>query len=240
MFVPPDTSVFFSIRALLVTRHVTRVTEHMIELAIPILVYLLVYTADYLRFVRNKLSYNYVSWETVALFLGGQVVIFAWYFLYFKDLLANAVVEGVLIGALLATLMIVAKQFYVEQYPMCTVGSRTERCLSLGYIIVKGTDIMFQQMVYFVLAVTLSSSLGDSALFYGLFLVILCIIHTPIILSNSQLTAQLLTLGIAVMAIPIAYIYTELTLLWPAVYLHVLLYFFYWITFSEHGTQNSV
>lgn len=208
-----------------------------------VLIYELVFGADYLFYVKQKSHYNYVSVRTFLLFIGGQTAIILLFLDEFQPFIENIYTElvfvGILVGVLLSFSYIVSR----ENTRIRSTISRTERSFTPGYVLAKGTDILFQQMVYAAIAISLVGILGTSTVTYISFMVILVIIHTPIVLKTNKQTFYILTLGLMVFSAPFLYAFSELMLFWPSVYIHSLAYTFMWMAFADsedqkHSTQN--
>lgn len=211
----------------------------MIAVVCAIALYLAVYLTDYAFYRTLKADYKYVSRRTYFLLLIGQIAAITLFFNTYSIFWDQIWVELVLLSIVWLVLMGSVRLFYVEHYPICAIGSRTDRCLSPGYIAVKGADIVFQQLIFAAIALNLVATYGANEYAYISYIFILTLVHAPIIFGTSALTAQILTFGVAIMAAPVLYIFTDLGLFWPAVYLHVLLFFFYWVTFSDYGLDDG-
>lgn len=212
----------------------------MISLLIAVFVYACVYTADYLFYMKQGEKYAYVSRRTYALLILGQLTLILLFFPYYKLFFEHIGTEIAMIGVFLAVMLGVTSLFHVNHHLICHGISRTERCLTPGYVAVRGADILFQQLAYLVIALVIKDMFGLSLSSYLLFTVILVIIHTPVVLSSNKMWFYLLTVGMAILSVPFFYIYSHLELFWPAIYVHSLVYVFMWLTFADmEGTDQK-
>lgn len=205
----------------------------MTPLLLVVGIYIAVYGTDYLFYVTQRNQYAYVSRRTYAIFIVGQIALVAGFFAYFEPFVANFATELTAIALILAVILLFSASFHVERLLVCNTASRTERCLTPGYVFVRGADIIFQQITYLLIALMIQNMFTTGIWPYLLYTVILVIMHTPVVLSMNKHLMWLYTGGIAVLATPFYYIHTELTLFWPAVYLHTLIYVFLWLAFAD-------
>jgi len=205
----------------------------MFELFTAVSVYIVVFGIDYLFYLKQKHNYNYVSRRTFLLFVSGQIVVIWLFFGEFQPFIENIYTELVFIGILVGVLLSFSYLVSRERTTIRTKMSRTDRNFTPGYVLVKGTDILFQQTAYAAIALSLVGILGLNITTFIGFLVILVIIHTPIILGTNRQVLYTLTLGLMVFSVPFLYTYSVLMLFWPAVYIHALAYTFMWMAFAE-------
>lgn len=205
----------------------------MLSLLGVVIVYTFVFGVDYLRYRSNPLTYQYVSRRTYLLFLVGILPIIYLFYTDFESFFEHIYTEIALISLLLAMMLLFSYLLSRERLLVCHTSSRTERCLTAGYVLTKGKEIMFQQFCYAGVAFSLVTLLGSGFWTYVGYIVILLIMHTPVILSMNVSAASRLTLGILVMAAPLFYIFIEVQHFWPSMYLHALLYVFLWLTFAD-------
>lgn len=204
------------------------------------ILYLGIYGLEWLLEKVKKARIKYVSWETVLLFGLGITLIFNTFpetvkvaeIYSFTELFAGSI--------LLFGLLLVAFLFHVEHERICTIGGRVEQCMSEAFVIIKGIEIHFQQLVYLVVAVHLPT-FAFAILQYLLFLGIVFMVHLPVLLRVNRATSTYFAWGSLLISVPIYYIHTEIGQFWPAIYIHTLLYVFYWLVFSNIGFgDNSV
>lgn len=62
-------------------------------------------------------------------------------------------------------------------------------------------------------------------------------LYVIVIVGCTRTIAKRLTFGLFAISIPIFYIITAQGLLWPAVYLHGIMYVFYWLLFADFDVQ---
>lgn len=213
----------------------------MTELLVIVAIFTTVFGIDYLRYQKNPLTYQYVSWETYALLILGQVAVIAYDYTYFQPFFEHATTEIVAILILLALILLFSFALKRERLLVCHTSSRTERCLTPGYVMVKGAELVFQQLTYAAIAFSLASQLGVSLYTFIAYTLILLIIHTPLIISMNKSATMRLSFGIFALSAPLFYSFVFLELFSPAIYLHSLLYIFLWLTFAdwEGSTGNS-
>ena len=198
-------------------------------------VYTIVFLTDYLFYVKQPSSYVYVSRRTWLLFTAGQASIIVLFWADFQPYIAHAWTELLFLGLLTSVVTYFTYALNKENAPVCYVTARTERCLSPGYVIVKGSEIVFQQLVYVAIAVSLVTVVGLHWLTYVLYMIILSIIHAPVVIDMDRSVRKILVFGLTVISAPIFYVYAELQYFFPAVYLHSMMYVFYWLTFADFG-----
>lgn len=200
---------------------------------LAIIVYAAIFLADYMFYVKHGVSYRYVSRRTWCLFTVGQILILAIFFKPFGPFLQHIYVE---LGFLALLTILISLFTYIltkEQEPVCFISSRTEHCLNPEYVFVKGTEIVFQQLTYCAMALSLLSLLGNYWYTYIIFVFLLIAVHTVVVIGSDINIRKILTFGIAVIAAPCMYIFIEIGWFFPAVYLHSLMYVFYWLTFAD-------
>ena len=212
----------------------------MFDLIVVVVIYTVVFGTDYLFYLKMGNMYNYVSRRTYILFTLGIIAVISTQFSYFQPYFNNLTTE---IGALLVITVFmtaIAAVFNSQSNLICNTASRTERCLTPGYVWVKGADLVFQQVSYLTIGLVLVSLLGGGLSAYVSFIVILTIIHTPVVLSTNKEIKYLLTIGVAIFSIPFLYTYTTLGLFWPALYIHALAYVFIWMAFADMDPTLTV
>jgi len=205
----------------------------MTELLFAVAIYVVVFGIDYLFYTKQKKTYQYVSRRTYVLFMTGQIAVFWLFYEHFQTHTSLLLTELVFVSIFAGLLLLFARQLTKDKVYVCNINERSYRCLTPWYVLVKGAEIVFQQMIYMVVAHSLADLLGVSILSYITFVVILLIMHSVIILGCSKANIKQLSFGIIALSVPIFYIFTSLDMLWPAVYLHGILFVFYWITFSD-------
>lgn len=209
------------------------------------LVYIVTFGLDYLFYVKLKSTYNYVSRRTYVLFIIAQATSAALFLPYYQPFLEHFVTEVVMLAIITLFLYIFSYALIRDRLKICSMSSRSLRCLSPGYVLVKGAEIVFQQLIYAIIAFSLVEYIGLHFYTYIAFVLILLSIHVAAIVGGKQQVVKSLTLGLALISVPSFYIYTEIGHFWPAIYLHSLLYVFYWLIIAdfdvkpEDNTQNS-
>lgn len=201
------------------------------------LVYILVFGADFLFYVKLKDLYNYVSRRTYLLFILGQICVLLYFYPVLEPYIDNIVTELVMLAVFASILFIFTYALIRDQLYVCSNGSRTLRCLTPYYVLVKGAEIVFQELVYLVIALSLASLLGLNFFTYVTFTLILLIIHIVVIIGGGQSVVKSLTFGLFAISAPIFYIFIEMQLIWPAVYLHSIMYVFYWLTIADFDVK---
>jgi hypothetical protein len=211
----------------------------MFSLLLAVFVYAAVFVADYVFYVKQKEAYEFVSRRAFALFIGGQILLIMLFWQYLKPYFEHIHTELVFLTVLTAVLSIFTHVLVREKLLVCHVTSRTERCLTPGYVFVKGSEIVFQQLTYLIIALAVVELIGYNLLAFILYIQVLIIMHTPVILSCNKEVAYKLTFGIAIIAAPVLYVFIDLQYFFPAVYLHSLLYVFYWATFADFDAKTE-
>jgi len=201
------------------------------------LVYILVFGAGFLFYVKLKDLYNYVSRRTYLLFILGQICVLWYFYPVLEPYIDNIVTELVMLAVFASILFIFTYALIRDQLYVCSNGSRTLRCLTPYYVLVKGAEIVFQELVYLVIALSLASLLGLNFFTYVTFTLILLIIHIVVIIGGGQSVVKSLTFGLFAISAPIFYIFIEMQLIWPAVYLHSIMYVFYWLTIADFDVK---
>jgi hypothetical protein len=201
----------------------------MINLVLVTLIFLTFFGLDYWWYKKDKQHYQYVSRRTYLLFIVGQISLVAVFYASFEPFLQTVLTEIVLISTLNIFFLLFSYILSREKLLVCHYSSRTERCLTPYYVQVKGTEIVLQQLAYAVIAYEIVQILNTGWVAYLTYVALLLVIHTPLVLSTNPPAFQRLTFGILAISAPIYYIYTELNVFWPAIYLHVLLYVFLWL-----------
>lgn len=201
------------------------------------LLYILIFGADFLFYVKLKDSYSYVSRRTYALFILGQICAIWYFYPILQPYIDNIVSELLLLAVFAGILFMFAYALIRDQLYVCSNGSRTLRCLTPFYVLVKGAEIVFQELIYLVIAVSLASLLGVNFLTYLAFTLILLIIHIVVIIGGGQSVVKSLTFGLFAISVPIFYIFIEMQLIWPAVYLHSIMYVFYWLMIADFDVK---
>lgn len=205
----------------------------MITILLAVLLYVIVFGIDYLFYVKQKSVYEYVSRRTYGLFILGQLLVVGLFYDVFEPFFTYLRLELIMLAIFSGLVCIFTYVLTREKTLVCSMNSRTLRCLTPNYVFVKGAEIMFQQLVYLVIAVSLASLLGIHSATYLLYIVILLVTHIVVTLGSGQAVVKSLTFGLFILAAPVFYIFTSVEAFWPAVYLHGLLYVFYWITFAD-------
>jgi len=211
----------------------------MVELLLAVFLYVVVFGIDYLFYVKQKDAYNYVSRRTYVLFMLGQFTAIWLFYDLFKPFLDDLLLEFVMISIFAGLLFIFAYLLTKDKILVCSLSSRTLRCLTPYYVFVKGAEIVFQQLIYLVIALSLASILGIHLLTYLVYIVILLVTHVVVILGGGQNVVKSLTFGLFAISVPIFYIFTSVEVFWPAVYLHGIMYVFYWVTFADFDVAPS-
>lgn len=210
----------------------------MTELLYAVLLYVVVFGIDYLFYVKQKDTYNYVSRRTYVLFMLGQFATVWLFYDPFKPFLLHFPLEFVMISVFAGLLFLFTYLLTRERVFVCSMSSRTLRCLTPYYVFVKGAEIVFQQMIYLAIALSLTSLLGIHFLTYIAYIVILLVIHIVVILGGGQSVVKSLTFGLFAISVPIFYIFTEHGVFWPAVYIHGIMYVFYWLLFANFDVES--
>lgn len=207
--------------------------ELMIALGSAIGIYLAVFGIDYLFYRYKGAAYEYVSRRTYILFTLGSILLLTLFWAYFKAFFIEIMIEIVPITLIFVVMVLFSTILTRERLLVCHYSSRTERCLTPAYVLIKGADILFQQLTYALIALSLVSILGYHPYTYILFILILLTIHTPLVLHAPPASQKLLTFGMALLTVPILYFFVRMQLFWPAIYLHSLLYIFLWLSFAN-------
>lgn len=208
--------------------------EHLFS---AVLLYVIVFGADYLFYVKRKSAYSYVSRRTYALFIGGQVAAVGIFYPLYKPFLMHLWTEVTLLAILLCVLFIFTYALVRDRLYVCSNGSRTLRCLTPYYVCVKGAEIVFQQLIYVAIALSLADVFGVHFYTYLMYMVVLLLTHIVVILGGGQAVVKSLTLGLALISVPIFYVFTQMELFWPAVYLHSIMYVFYWLALADFDVE---
>lgn len=201
------------------------------------LVYVVTFGLDYLFYVKLKSAYNYVSRRTYVLFIIAQATSAVLFLPYYQPFLEHFVTEVVMLAIITLFLYVFAYALIRDRLKICSMSSRSLRCLSPGYVFVKGSEIVFQQLIYAAIAFSLVQHIGLHFYTYVAFVLILLSIHVAAIIGGKQQVVKSLTLGLALISIPSFYIYTEIGHFWPAIYLHSLLYVFYWLVIADFDVK---
>tara|TARA_B100000745_G_scaffold299981_1_gene252278 strand:+ start:907 stop:1584 length:678 start_codon:yes stop_codon:yes gene_type:complete len=207
------------------------------QLLSAVLLYVVVFGADYLFYVKLKDAYSYVSRRTHILFVAAQIAALWYFFPVFKPYTTKFVAEVTLLGVLVFVLFGFAYALVRDRLYVCKNGTRTLRCLTPYYVWVKGSEIVFQELIYLVIALSLVTLMGVHFYTYLTFVIVLLIIHAVVILGGGQRVKKSLTFGLVVISVPIFYVFVEMQLFWPAVYLHAIMYVFYWLTFADFDVK---
>lgn len=205
----------------------------MITLLSAVLVYVVVFGIDYLFYVKHKDTYKYISLRTYMLFVAGQVAVIGIFYKQLAPFLVYWQSEVAFLSIFTAFLLLFTYVLIRDQLHICSMSSRSLRCLTPWYVLVKGAEIVFQQLIYLVIALTLTSLLGLHFYTYIAYMLILLIIHVVVIIGGGQSVVRSLTFGLFAISVPIFYLYTEMQVFWPAVYLHSIMYVFYWLTIAD-------
>jgi hypothetical protein len=209
----------------------------MVTLLLAVALYVLVFGIDYLFYVKQQDAYNYVSRRTISLFLIGQLTATWLFYDLFEPFLSHLPLESVMISVFAVLLFLFTYLLTRERVFVCSMSSRTLRCLTPYYVFVKGAEILFQQTIYLAIALSLTSLLGINFLTYLTYLIILLLAHIVVIIGGGQSVIKSLTFGLFSISVPIFYIFTSLEVFWPAIYLHGLMYVFYWITIADFDVE---
>lgn len=212
----------------------------MFGLLAAVIVYTIVFGFDYLSFLQKKASYQYVSRRTFLVFFLGQIVLLLLFWETYRAFFAHIGTELVFLAILFVILISFCHLLVKDNLLVCQTVSRSERCLTPGYVLTKGQEIMFQQLTYAAIALCLANILGVHILSYIAYMLILLIIHTPIVLSMNRESLKRFTVGILVISIPAFYTFTTLQYFYPAVYLHVLFYIVLWLTLANWDGKNTM
>ena len=209
----------------------------MIELFIAVAIYLVVFGIDYMFYAKQKGFYEYVSRRTYLLFMSGQFLVIYLFYDQFKPFIESWSTELTFMSVFAGLLVFFTYQMTHDRVYVCDISSRTMRCLTPGYVLVKGSEIVFQQLVYLAIALSLTSLFGIDFFTYIVYIGLLLLIHIIVILGNIKYVAQLLTFGLFAITAPTLYVFTELQLFWPAVYIHGIMYIFYWLMYADFDVQ---
>ncbi len=209
----------------------------MFSLLLAVFIYTIAFGIDYLFYVKQKSTYNYVSRRTFFLFISAQIITLYTFYDLLEPFLLNFWSEFTFLAVLTSLLLFFTHTLIKDRILVCNISSRTERCLTPGYVLVKGSEVVLQQLLYLVVALLLTTLSISGFYAYFIFVLILLIMHTVLILSCNKTVAKRLTFGILAISVPIFYVFTELQMFWPAVYLHSLMYVFYWVTFANFDVE---
>jgi hypothetical protein len=209
----------------------------MFSLLLAVFIYTVAFGIDYLFYVKQKSTYNYVSRRTFCIFISAQLVTIYAFYPMFKPFLAHIGSELLFMGVLTTLLLFFTYSLVTDRILVCNISSRTERCLTPGYVLVKGSEVVLQQILYLAVALSLAPLFTSGVYAYIIFILILLIMHTTLVLSCGRNVTKRLTFGLLVISAPIFYVFTELQAFWPAVYLHSLMYVFYWLTFADFDIE---
>lgn len=213
----------------------------MFELLTVVFIYTLVFGADYLWYREQPETYQYVSRRTYTLFLIGVFPVIYLFYDQLEAFYAHIWTEVWLTALLLCVMLLFSYALTREKLLVCHTSSRSERCLTPGYVLVKGKELLFQQVCYAGIALALYGLMGATLWSYIAYVLILIIMHTTIILSLNHDAAFRLTAGIAVIAAPLFYTFTEINHFWPALYLHTIVYIPLWLVLANwEGKGNLV
>ena len=211
----------------------------MTNILIASVVYLAIYLIDYLFYVKQGEKYKYVSYGTYFLLISGIILINILFYAEFALFYANIRTEVFAMAILTGMMLFIATIFTRNGLLVCNTTSRTERCMTPGYVMVRGADIFFQQITYYIIALALADMLGLTFSAYLSFIIIISLIHTPVVLSTNKDVKHLLGFGLAVFSVPFFYTYTSLGLIWPALYVHSLAYVFIWMALADMTGDNK-
>ena len=209
----------------------------MIEILYAVALYVIVFGIDYLFYVKQKIRYEYVSRRTYFLFIAGQITAVWLFYDVFKQFVAQFPTELLFVSVLAGLLILFTYAMTRDKVYVCNLGSRSFRCLTPWYVVVKGAEIIFQQLIYLVIALSLVSLMGINLGTYTVYVFILLVAHVIVIVGCTRTIAKRLTFGLFAISIPIFYIFTAQGILWPAVYLHGIMYVFYWLLFADFDVQ---
>lgn len=207
------------------------------QLLSAVFLYVVVFGADYLFYVKQKESYRYVSRRTHILFIVAQIATIWYFYPVFKPYLADFYTEIAFLFVLVTLLFCFAYALVRDSLYVCQNSTRTLRCLTPYYVWVKGAEIVFQELIYLVIALSLVTLMGVHFYTYLAFIIVLLIMHVVVILGGGQSVIKSLTFGLLVISVPIFYIFTQMQLFWPAVYLHSIMYVFYWLIFANFDVK---
>ncbi len=211
----------------------------MLEIVYAVALYIGVFSVDYLYYHTQKGHYRYVSRRTYFLFILAQLATFGLFYNHFATHTTFLITELLFVSIFAGALLLFARQLTKEKVYVCNLIERTYRCVTPYYVWVKGAEIMFQQMVYMVIAHQIMSILGVNVFTYILFVLITIFMHMVIVFGCTPAVRKRLTVGAAVLAVPSFYIFTSLDLLWPAVYLHGIFYVAYWLAYADFDTTTQ-
>ena len=205
----------------------------MIILLLAVALYVMVFGIDYLFYMKQRESYLYVSRRTYGLFMLGQITAIALFYPLFSSYTVNFLTEFLFLAGFAGLLIFFTHQLTKDRIYVCNMNSRSFRCLTPWYVWVKGSEIVFQQLIYAAIALSLQSILGIHLGTYLVYIVILLIIHTILVLNCGKAVAKQLSFGLFAIAAPIFYIFTTYDVIWPAIYLHGIMYVFYWLIYAD-------
>jgi hypothetical protein len=175
----------------------------------------------------------------------GQIVAIALFYPLFSSYTVNFITEFLFLAGFAGLLIFFTHQLTKDRIYVCNPNSRSFRCLTPWYVWVKGAEIVFQQLIYATIALSLQSILGIHLGTYLVYIVILLVSHTVLVLNCDKAVAKQLSFGLFAIAAPIFYIFTTYDVIWPAIYLHSIMYVFYWLIYADFDvsplqTPNSV
>jgi len=207
--------------------------RYMTTLLLAVALYMIVFGIDYLFYVKQKEAYLYVSRRTYLLFMGGQISAITLFYPLFSSYAVNFRTELFFLAGFAGLLIYFTHQLTKDRVYVCNLESRSFRCLTPWYVWVKGSEIVFQQLIYITIALSLQSMLGIHLGTYILYIVILLVSHTVLVLNCGKAVAGRLSFGLFAISVPIFYIFTTYDVIWPAIYLHGIMYVFYWLIYAD-------
>ena len=198
-------------------------------------IYVLVYAIDYGRFDILRKRYEYVSRETLFLFIFGILLLLGVFHMELATFFShNITTEAAIILGSFSFSLLTTTILYKTDTKVCYTIVRSEHCLVPLYTFVKGKDILFQQLAFLLLALFVSHETGTTLLGYITYMLLLAITHIPIVLSSVNNKWKYgYIIGISLLSFPFFYSYTVLGLFWPAVILHGIISTFVWIAIAS-------
>ena len=199
----------------------------------------LVSTLDYVRYALSSSTYQYVSRETYLLYI---LAVMASLLLFLDEITAfigqRFHVELFYLLLLFFVALFGSIAMKRQDIAICTRILRSYKCISPLYILVKSKEVLFQQIIFVMMALSVSREIGTG--FYGVltFILVSLVIHIPILLHVERFWR--LTYGSVMVFASVIFFYTyvSLDLFWPAVYVHAIIYTFFWVSLAEPSTNE--
>lgn len=202
--------------------------------------FVLVATADYIRYALQDHRYRYVSRETYILYILGIIATISLFHMELSSFFSGRWQTEV-VFTLVAFVAPLISSFALQrnQVRVCLTILRTGKCFEPAYIFVKSKEVLFQQLLFLVLAVSVSREISHDFSAFLLYILIIAIIQIPLMLHVERFWKYLFGLGFIFIATIFYYTYIQLGMFWPAVYIHALFYAFIWLVLSDPTLEND-